>query len=109
MGRADYLALGDWNCACWECGKKRKASSMRKHWKGYYVCSEHWEPREAQDFVRAVPDNQTPPWMQPQPVDSFTTRCSGEDQTAIPRRAIPGCAKPDYTSPFYDSTVAYLD
>lgn len=71
-GRADYLALGDWNAVCYQCGRKRKASELRKHWQGYYVCPEHWEPRQTQDFVRSVPDNQTPPWAQPMPADTFT-------------------------------------
>ena len=71
-GRADYLALGDWNTVCFQCGRKRKASTMKKHWQGYYVCPEHWEPRQAQDFVRSVPDIQTPPWVQPMPADTFT-------------------------------------
>lgn len=65
--RADYLALGDWNAACWQCGRKRKASELRRHWQGYWVCAEHWEPRQEQDFVRATLDTQTPPWTQPPP------------------------------------------
>jgi len=72
MGRADYLALGDWNVQCFECGKKRKASQTVKNWQGYYVCPEHNEPRQLQDFARAVPDNQTPPWTQPWPKASYT-------------------------------------
>lgn len=65
FGRPDYFKMGDWNALCWECGRKRKASSLKKHWQGYYVCPEHWEPRQPQDFVRAVPDIITPPWVQP--------------------------------------------
>lgn len=64
-GRADYLELGDWNAVCYECGRKRKASTLVKHWQGYYVCPEHWEPRQSQDFVRNVQDVQTVPWAQP--------------------------------------------
>lgn len=64
-GRADYLELGSWNAVCYECGRKRKASMLVKHWQGYYVCPEHNEPRQPQDFVRSVPDVQTPPWTQP--------------------------------------------
>lgn len=71
MGRADYLELGDWNAVCYECGRKRKASQLKKHWQGYFVCPEHWEPRQPQDFVRSVPDIQTPPWTQPMPTDVF--------------------------------------
>lgn len=70
-GRADYLELGDWNAVCFECGRKRKASQLKKHWQGYFVCPEHWEPRQPQDFVRSVPDIQTPPWTQPMPQDQF--------------------------------------
>ncbi len=71
MGRADYYASGDHNAVCYECGRKRKASQLKKHWQGYYVCPEHWEPRQPQDFVRSVPDVQTPPWAQPMPADTF--------------------------------------
>jgi hypothetical protein len=70
-GRADYLELGDWNAVCFECGRKRKASYLEKNWQGYYVCPEHNEPRQPQDFVRSVEDNQSPPWAQPMPADSF--------------------------------------
>lgn len=108
-GRADYLALGDWNAVCYQCGRKRKASELKKHWQGYYVCPEHWEPRQAQDFVRAVPDTQTPPWVQPMPVDTFVNVCTPETETAIPRRAEPGCVTPNNVSPFYDSTFPLLD
>lgn len=72
MGRADFFSMGDYNAVCWECGRKRKASTLKRHWQGYYVCPEHWEPRQAQDFVRSVPDVITPPWAQP-PSDIFTT------------------------------------
>lgn len=65
MGRADYLSLGDWNASCFQCGRKRKASTMKKHWQGYYVCPEHWEPRHPQDFVRGVKENPSVPWSQP--------------------------------------------
>jgi hypothetical protein len=64
-GRADYFAPGDWNAVCYECGRKRKASTLKRHWQGYYVCPEHWEPRHPQDFARGVQDVQTPGWTQP--------------------------------------------
>lgn len=70
-GKADYLQLGDWNAVCYQCGRKFKASELRRHWQGYYVCDKHWEPRHPQDFVRGVQDIQTPPWAQPMPADTF--------------------------------------
>lgn len=30
-----------------------------------------WEPRHPQDFVRGVKDKQTPPWVRPEPPDTF--------------------------------------
>lgn len=69
--RTDYYRPGDWNAICFECGRKRKASELRKHWQGYYVCPEHFEPRHPQDFVRATPDIQTPRWTQPRQTDVF--------------------------------------
>lgn len=70
-GNHDYLALGDWNAVCYECGRKRKASELLRHWQGYYVCADHWEPRQPQDFVRGTQDIQTPPWVQPMPAPVF--------------------------------------
>lgn len=71
MGRADFLRLGDWNATCFECGRKRKASELLRHWQGYYVCEEHWEPRQPQDFTRGTMDNQSVPWAQPVPAPTF--------------------------------------
>ena len=63
-GRADYYDEGGYNALCYECGRKRKASDLVKHWQGYYVCPEHWEARHPQDFVRGIKDIETPPWVQ---------------------------------------------
>ena len=101
-GRADYLALGDYNAQCYECGRKFKAGQLKKHWQGYRVCERCWEPRQPQDFVRAVPDNQTPPWTQPMPAATFTTACFPNDQSAVPGYAIPGCVKSGFLSPLND-------
>lgn len=100
MGRADYLAPGDWNTVCYQCGFKRKASTMLRYWQGYYVCPEHWEPRQPQDFVRSIPDVQTAPWQQPwTPI--YAPFCSPNGLSAIPGDAIPGCVRPGYRSPFF--------
>lgn len=91
MGRADYYAEGDWNAVCHECGKKFKASQLKRHWQGYYVCEKHWEPRHPQDFVRAVPDVQTPPWVQSQGGTCLSL-------TAIADEAVAECAIADFIS-----------
>lgn len=72
-GPNDYLVLGDYNAQCYQCGRKFKASQLKTHWQGYKVCPEHWEPRHPQDFVRGVPDVQTPSWTQPMPAAVFVS------------------------------------
>lgn len=70
-GRADYLALGDYNVLCGQCGRKRKASECRilppgVPGSGLLVCyPEHWDARHPQEFVKAVPDNMSVPLAQP--------------------------------------------
>ena len=104
MGNADYLALGDWNATCFQCGNKRKASTMRRHWQGYWVCPEHWEPRHPQDFVRGVQDVQTVPWSQPyQAVTVYF--CTPNGLSGVAGMAVAGCAIPSYIAPGYDVTV----
>lgn len=88
MPNADYLALGDWNAICDGCGKKFKASQLRRRWDGFMVCEKEWEPRQPQDFVRGVPDNMTPPWTRPAPADIFVST----GHSAIAGVAIAGLA-----------------
>lgn len=99
-GKADHLVLGDWNAVCYECGRKFKASTMKRHWQGYWVCAKHWEARQPQDFVRNVPDVITPPWAQP-PSDLFRPSCDANGTSAVPGQAEPGCMTPGYLSPLY--------
>lgn len=106
MGQADYLKLGDWNAVCFTCGFKFKASMLRKNWQGFYECQSCHTPRQPQDFVRGVADTQSPPWVQPEPTDTFNTdACFPNDQTAYPSKAIPGCVKPAYIHPFYNASI----
>lgn len=67
----DHFVLGDYNAICFECGRKRKASQLKKHWKGYRVCPEHWEPRHPQDLVGTPPPTVPPSWTQPVPEPVF--------------------------------------
>lgn len=103
-GARDRLDLGDWNAACSECGRKRKASELVKNWQGMWRCPEHNEARHPQEYVRAVPDIQTPPWTQPQN-DVFAAVCFPNDQTAIAGIGIAGCMIAGFISPFFDLSV----
>lgn len=66
MSGSDYLKLGDYNVACFQCGRKFKASTMKMHWQGYLVCPPHWEARHPQDFASAAPEQLTPAIVQQQ-------------------------------------------
>lgn len=59
---------GDYNAICDECGRKFKASQLQKRWDGAYVCSRDWEPRHPQDLKRGKKDQQSPPWVRPDPI-----------------------------------------
>lgn len=61
----DHFILGDWNAICDRCGRKKKASAMRKTWQGWYVCGPCWEPRHPQDFAKGIAERPVPPWVRP--------------------------------------------
>lgn len=111
-GGRDFLDLGDWNAVCSMCGRKRKASEMVRNWQGMFRCPEHNEARHPQEYVRAVPDIQTPPWVQP-PCDEFAGVCFPEDICDIADFAVADCAICDFTSPMspavVPSTTIYVD
>lgn len=112
-GRADYLELGDWNATCGQCGRKRKASTMRQlpagtPGAGLWVCyPEHWEARHPQEYVRGVPDKMAAPWVQ-QPADTFVTDfCTLEGISCLADYAVADCAIADLL-PTFDITDADL-
>lgn len=97
MGSSDFYLPGDWNAACYECGRKFKASELKKHWKGYYVCAKHWEARQPQDFVRGVPETAVPEYVQEQ-TDYDLQVCTINGSSGIPGYAVPGCMTPGQTT-----------
>lgn len=64
---------GDWKAICDSCGRELLASELQKRWDGLMVCSRDWEPRQPQDFVKAIIDHQAIPWSRPEPSDSFVS------------------------------------
>ena len=71
MGKADYLALGQWNVICDVCGFKFKSGQIQKRWDGLYVCPKDYEPRHPQDFLRGIPDDQSVAFTRPEATDTF--------------------------------------
>jgi hypothetical protein len=104
-GRADFLKLGDWNANCSMCGAKRKASELVQNWQGQWRCPKHNEARHPQDFVRAVPDVETPDWVQHDGVSYVgpgSTLCTLAGQQAFAGQGTAGCMIPGsnlYTGP----------
>lgn len=62
---------GDWIAMCDVCGRKYKASVLKKRWDGLMCCEDDWEIRQPQDFVRGIPDTQIAPWLRSEPSNSF--------------------------------------
>ena len=56
---------GDYLVHCDKCGMRRYASECRLNWKNQLVCDPCFEPRHPQDFVKAIPDDQTVPIARP--------------------------------------------
>jgi hypothetical protein len=64
--RGNYLGM------CDDCGRKFKASELRKRWDQARVCRTCFEERPLQDFVKGAKDILPIPWSQPEPIDSFS-------------------------------------
>lgn len=52
-------------------GFKVRAEKTKKTWYGTYRADDNWEPRNAQDFVRGVADDQTVPDARPPAPPTF--------------------------------------
>lgn len=62
---------GDFYRICEVCGFRMRASQTSRRWDGLFVCSEDFEPRHPQDFVRGKKDHQNVPNPRPEPDDVF--------------------------------------
>jgi len=92
----NHLILGDWNALCDSCGRKFKASSLRKRWDGLMVCEHDFENRHPSDFLRVQRERITVPFSRPYPSqDGYlpsTYICTLEGRIAIAWQAVAGCA-----------------
>jgi hypothetical protein len=72
-----------WRVICDRCGFKRWNYELRREWTGLRVCADTcFEKRHEQDFVRAKPDKQNPPWVRPEPAEIDVSPGSGNEVTA---------------------------
>ena len=59
------LRLGDWYAICDVCGRRFFGSTLLLRWDNLRVCTDDWEPRHPQDFVRAIKENRNVPFSRP--------------------------------------------
>jgi hypothetical protein len=63
---------GDWWIICDVCSKKVKASTSKKRWDGLIVCTDDYESRHPQDYLRAKTDKIAVPFSRPRVEDDFS-------------------------------------
>lgn len=67
----NYFKPGTWNMICALCGRKVKSDEIKKRWDGLYVCAEDFEVRHPLDFIRAIDDDSSVPYVNPEPANTF--------------------------------------
>lgn len=67
----NFFKKGSWNRISDRSGFKVKADRTRKEWTNAIVMDREWEPRNAQEFVRGIPDMQAAPDPRPEAADTF--------------------------------------
>ena len=89
----NWLKLGDYNVVCDSCGRKFKASTMRKRWDGMFVCKEDFEPKHPQLSLKVHSDKQQVPIPRPEPIqDTFVPYCTLLGNSGISGYAVSGCS-----------------
>lgn len=61
-----FFALGDHNATCDICGRAFKFSRLQKTWDGFWACDQDWYPRNPQEYLRGIADNQSVAVNRPQ-------------------------------------------
>lgn len=97
----NHLILGDWNVLCDSCGRKFKASSIKKRWDGLMVCPEDYEMRHPSDFLRVQREKISVPFVRPYPVsDTYTGyTCSVYERWPKADQATADCATIGWSAP----------
>jgi len=101
-----HLILGQWNALCDVCGFEFKSSELKKDWRGLMVCSQDYEQRHPQDFIRVRPERVTPSWVRPNPPDAFIEVCYLWERSAYADLATADCALADENSISYPLLLA---
>jgi hypothetical protein len=71
MGTKKHFILGSFYRICDRTGFATRAHRTRMQWNNIIVRDDVYEPRQPQDFVKGVSDDQTVPMARPRQVDSY--------------------------------------
>jgi hypothetical protein len=74
----DGYTPGDYWMTCDICGVDHRRSDMKKRWDNAWVCLPDWEPRNAQERVRGIPEKIAVPVARPVPVTNNLIQSWGE-------------------------------
>ena len=91
----NWLKLGDYNAICDSCGRKFKASTMRKRWDGLFVCKEDFEYKHPQLSLKVRGDKQYVPIPRPESINTFISSCNLIGSMGIVGYSIVGCSTVD--------------
>lgn len=81
MARDKHYIPGSFYRICERSGFKVRSFDTRKEWTGLIVRSQSWEPRQPQDFVKGVRDDQAVPDPRPRQVDQFISQNTNEPES----------------------------
>jgi len=91
MSKPLKFRSGDHWATCQRCGRVFRSSKLRKEWTGLWVCSEDFESRHPQDFVRSVKDSIAVYPALPEATDEYISR-GCVTRSAVAGVAVAGCA-----------------
>ena len=92
----NHFISGEFNLTCDVCSKKIKAHEAKHRWDGLIVCSDDYEVRHSQDFVRARQDKITIPFSRPIPPNVFAFACTPYTSQGRADMGVADCARADY-------------
>lgn len=84
MGADRHFVPGDFYRVDDRTGFVVRQGRTRKEWTGLIVRTESWEPRQPQDLVRGVPDDQTVPEPRPRSTDRYLAAQSTVAVACVP-------------------------
>lgn len=91
----NWLKLGDYNAICDSCGRKYKATTMKKRWDGLFVCPDDYEIRHPQLSLKVRGDKMVVPIPRPdqEPATFLAYLCSVNESNARADMASADCAR----------------